>query len=53
MSRWDTRQKGSATSHKAHDQEVMAVAFCPADGNLIITGSADKVMRTVEKIVQM
>ncbi|TDL20887.1 WD40 repeat-like protein [Rickenella mellea] len=39
---WDTRTKEATTKVEAHEREILAVAFSPAQENLIITGSADK-----------
>lgn len=42
--RWDTRSPAEPTTKvQAHDREILACAFNPAHGNLLITGSADKV----------
>lgn len=41
--RWDTRAPTEATTKiQAHEREILAVSFSPADENLVITGSADK-----------
>ncbi|TFY67976.1 hypothetical protein EVG20_g3738 [Dentipellis fragilis] len=39
---WDTRQRQSTSSVKAHEQEILAVAFNPATEHLLLTGSADR-----------
>lgn len=42
--RWDTRSPAEPTMKvQAHDREILACAFNPAQANLLITGSADKV----------
>lgn len=42
--RWDTRSPAEPTTKvQAHDREILACAFNPAHGSLLITGSADKV----------
>jgi histone-binding protein RBBP4 len=41
---WDTRAPTEAKIKiRAHDQEILAVAFSPATEHLLVTGSADKV----------
>ena len=42
--RWDTRSPAEPTTKvPAHDREILACAFNPAQESLLITGSADKV----------
>ena len=42
--RWDTRSPAEpSTKVQAHDREILACAFNPAQESLLITGSADKV----------
>lgn len=42
--RWDTRSPAEPTTKvRAHDREILACAFNPAQESLLITGSADKV----------
>jgi WD40 repeat protein len=41
---WDTRAPTEAKAKiRAHEQEILAVAFSPATEHLLVTGSADKV----------
>ena len=47
MGRWDTRGQSGAMKPiarvEAHSAEVNSLAFSPANENILITGSADKV----------